>query len=113
MKTAYWARFFKEPDGKYSVDIPDLPGCLSYGPSVEEAYRRLVEEAIPEWLEDQAWPEAREADEVMALPTLVKVPPLLVRVSHNDVGGFSSNIFHHSVWADADVGDSWQQWGKH
>lgn len=100
MKTAYWARFFKEPDGKYSVDIPDLPGCLTYGPSVEEAYRRLVEEAIPLWLEDQVWPQAREADEIMALPlpSAAHVPaPLLVRVSHGDVGGFSSAF--PSPWA--------------
>ncbi len=109
MKTAYWARFFKEPDGKYSVDMPDLPGCLTFGPSVEEAYRRLVEEAIPLWLEDQAWPEAREADEIMALPRGEK-NPLLVRVSHSDVGGFSSSGFR-SVWS---VGlEAWPRWGKH
>lgn len=112
MKKAYWARFFKQPDGKYSVDMPDLPGCMSYGPSVEEAYRRLVEEEIPQWLEDQVWPEAHEADEVMAMPSLTKAAPLLVRVSHSDVGGFSSDAFH-SVWVDTDVDDSWQRWDKH
>ncbi len=109
MKTAYWARFFQEPDGKYSVDMPDLPGCLTSGPSVEEAYRRLVEEAIPLWLEDQAWPPAREADEIMALPRGEKAP-LLVRVSHGDVGGFSSSGFR-PVWS-ADV-ETWPRWGKH
>ncbi len=111
MKTSYWARFFKEPDGKYSVDIPDLPGCSSYGPSLEEAYRRLVEEAIPLWLEDQAWPAPSEADAVMALPCAKGAAPLLVRVSHNDVGGVSHGF--PSVWADADLDDGWQRWGKH
>jgi predicted RNase H-like HicB family nuclease len=109
MKTAYWARFFKEPDGKYAVDIPDLPGCGTFGPSVEEAYRRLVEEAIPLWLEDQTWPEAREADEIMALPReACLAAPLLVRVSHGDVGGFSSAGFH-SPWAEE--AESSRRWG--
>ncbi|UQZ87696.1 hypothetical protein C4J81_00060 [Deltaproteobacteria bacterium Smac51] len=112
MKTAYWARFFKQPDGKYSVDIPDLPGCLTSGPSVEEAYRHLVDEAIPLWLEDQPWPQAREADEILALPHEAREQsPLLVRVSCGDVCGFSSSGVW-SAWSDGGT-DSRRRWGGH
>jgi predicted RNase H-like HicB family nuclease len=111
MKTAYWARFFKESDGKYSVDIPDLPGCFTCGPSVEAAYRQLVDEAIPLWLEDQPWPPAREADDILALPPGEGPrPPLLVRVSSGDVGGLSSGPWSA---ARADGGEDGRRWGGH
>lgn len=32
-------------DGSYSAYVPDLPGCVSCGDSVDEA-RRLIEEAV-------------------------------------------------------------------
>jgi predicted RNase H-like HicB family nuclease len=36
-------------DGGYGVCIPDLPGCLSTGESIEEAIRN-IEEAKKEWI---------------------------------------------------------------
>ena len=97
MKNAYWARFFKEADGKYSVDVPDLPGCLTRGESVEETYGLLTRQAIPLWLEDQAWPEARCADEILGLPYAdMSVTPLLVRVSATDISGPAVNSW--SFW---------------
>jgi|GEM_PF-6091864 len=68
MKDAYWARFFQRSDGGYYADLPDLPGCATEGPSVEQVYTRLVNEAIPLWLEDQPWPPARGADQILAVP---------------------------------------------
>lgn len=35
----------KAADGSYSAYVPDLPGCVSCGDSIEEA-RRLIVEAI-------------------------------------------------------------------
>ena len=35
----------KAADGSYSAYVPDLPGCVACGDSVEEA-RRLIEEAV-------------------------------------------------------------------
>ena len=84
MKT-YWARFFKEADGAYSADVPDLPGCLTCGDSIEEAYRYLVDEAIPLWLEGQVLPEANAAEAVLAAPSYEGAPkPVLARVTVGD-----------------------------
>lgn len=68
MKDAYWARFFQKSESRYYADLPDLPGCATEGPSVEEVYHRLVNEAIPLWLEDQPWPSARGADQILTAP---------------------------------------------
>jgi len=87
-KNAYWARFFKKTEGGYFVDIPDMPGCATCGSNLEEAYKRLIGEAIPLWLEDQPWPAARTADDVMILPFDGQAQPsVLVRVTIDEVGG--------------------------
>lgn len=39
-----------EEDGRYSVSAPDLPGCLSWGSTREEAAEH-VREAIELWIE--------------------------------------------------------------
>ena len=81
MSAVYWARFFREPDGRYSVDVPDMPGCLTWGHTVDEAYRYLVEEAIPLWLGNEPWPTARGSEEILAAERLAELPePILVRV---------------------------------
>lgn len=43
--------FTKEPDGGYSVSVPDLPGCHSQGDTFEEASNN-IKEAIELYLED-------------------------------------------------------------
>ncbi|MDR1043858.1 MAG: type II toxin-antitoxin system HicB family antitoxin [Candidatus Adiutrix sp.] len=79
---AYWARFFEEADGSYSVDVPDMPGCLTYGDSFEDAYRYLVDEAMPLWLEGRDNPPASGPGAVLAAPAYDGAPrPLLVRVA--------------------------------
>ena len=81
MSVVYWARFFREPDGRYSVDVPDMPGCLTWGHTIDEAYRYLVGEAIPLWLGDEPLPPARGSEEVLAAERLDELPePILVRV---------------------------------
>jgi predicted RNase H-like HicB family nuclease len=81
MSVVYWARFFREPDGRYSVDVPDMPGCLTWGHTVDEAYRYLVEETIPLWLGNEPWPPARSPEEILAADRLKELPePILVRV---------------------------------
>ncbi len=35
----------KASDGSYSAYVPDLPGCVSCGDTIEEV-RRLIEEAV-------------------------------------------------------------------
>ncbi len=40
----------KEPEGGYTVVVPSLPGCITYGGTVEEAIR-MAKEAIKAYLE--------------------------------------------------------------
>jgi len=40
----------KEPEGGYTVIVPSLPGCITYGDAIEEAIRR-AKEAIELYIE--------------------------------------------------------------
>lgn len=40
----------REEDGRFSVSAPDLPGCLSWGATREEAIEN-IREAIELWIE--------------------------------------------------------------
>ncbi len=39
-----------EPEGGFTVLVPSLPGCISYGETVEEA-RAMIKEAIEGYIE--------------------------------------------------------------
>jgi len=38
-----------EPEGGYTVIVPSLPGCITYGESIEEA-KKMAEDAINAYL---------------------------------------------------------------
>ncbi len=40
----------KQPEGGYTVIVPSLPGCVTYGDSIEEAIK-MAREAIELYLE--------------------------------------------------------------
>lgn len=40
----------KEPEGGYTVIVPSLPGCVTYGDTIEEA-KKMAKEAIELYLE--------------------------------------------------------------
>lgn len=40
----------KEPEGGYTVIVPSLPGCVTYGDSIEEAIK-MAKEAIELYIE--------------------------------------------------------------
>ena len=40
----------KEPEGGYTVIVPSLPGCITYGETIEEAIQ-MAKEAIELYLE--------------------------------------------------------------
>ena len=88
MNTVYWARFFRGADDRWSADVPDMPGCLTWGHTIEEAYRYLLEEAIPCWLGSDPWPLPRGPEEALAAERQEgQSEPLLVGV---EVGGRSA-----------------------
>lgn len=37
------AIFIREPEGGYTVRIPSLPGCVTYGKSLEEAQKMAID----------------------------------------------------------------------
>ena len=81
MSIVYWARFFRQEDGGYSVDVPDMPGCLTEGDNFEEAYHYLTQEAIPCWLGQDPWPPARGLEGILAVERFEEdTEPVLVRV---------------------------------
>ena len=41
----------KEPEGSYTVLVPALPGCMTYGDTVEHAIQ-MAQEAIELYIED-------------------------------------------------------------
>ncbi len=40
----------KEPEGGYTVTVPSLPGCVTYGENIEEALK-MAREAIELYIE--------------------------------------------------------------
>ena len=38
-----------EPEGGYTISVPSLPGCISYGNTFEEAME-MIEDAMKGWL---------------------------------------------------------------
>jgi len=42
----------EEPEGGYTVTVPSLPGCVTYGEDLKEAYT-MAEEAILAYVESQ------------------------------------------------------------
>lgn len=49
MKLVYPACFYQEEDGGYSVEVPDLKGCITQGNSLEEAIQ-MAEDAALGWI---------------------------------------------------------------
>jgi antitoxin HicB len=39
-----------QPEGRFTVMVPDLPGCVSQGETLEEC-RLMIAEAIEGWIE--------------------------------------------------------------
>ncbi len=49
----YKIRLQKEPEGGYTVIVPALPGCISYGGNVDEAIK-MAKEAVELYIESLA-----------------------------------------------------------
>lgn len=45
--------FLPEPEGGFTVTVPVLPGCVTFGKNLNEA-KRMAQEAIELYLEDMA-----------------------------------------------------------
>lgn len=60
-----------EPEGGYTISVPSLPGCISYGSTFEEAIE-MIKDAMAGWLavareEGLSIPEQFEAIQLAAI----------------------------------------------
>ena len=70
----YSVIFQPEPEGGYTAIVPALPGCISYGKTVEKA-REMISEAISlylETLEEHNQPIPKESVSPLISSVLVK-----------------------------------------
>ncbi|MBC7105013.1 MAG: type II toxin-antitoxin system HicB family antitoxin [Firmicutes bacterium] len=51
LRLPYRVVFYPSPEGGYAVEIPDLPGCISQGETVQEALE-MIEDAKRCWIAD-------------------------------------------------------------
>lgn len=51
MQFTYKILMHKEPEGSYTVSVPALPGCMTYGETVEHAIQ-MAKEAIELYIEE-------------------------------------------------------------
>ena len=68
--------FLPEPEGGFTVTVPSLPGCVTFGKNINEA-KRMAQEAIELYLEDMAADgEVSPANTDAFLSMVAVVPPL-------------------------------------
>lgn len=51
MERVFRIKLTPETDGGYTVTVPSLPGCVTWGETIEEA-KKMATEAISLYLED-------------------------------------------------------------
>jgi antitoxin HicB len=51
MQLTYKILLHKEPEGRYTVTVPALPGCITYGENVDHAIE-MAREAIEIYIEE-------------------------------------------------------------
>ena len=55
-----------EPEGGYTISVPSLPGCISYGSTFEEAIE-MIKDAMEGWLlvaEEQGVPVPQQFEAI-------------------------------------------------
>jgi predicted RNase H-like HicB family nuclease len=50
VRTGIIFKLQSEPEGGYTISVPSLPGCISYGATFEEAIE-MIKDAMAGWLE--------------------------------------------------------------
>lgn len=78
MKLIYPANFYYEEDGGYSVEIPDLLGCVTQGDNLEEAME-MAQDAALGWILT-----AIEEEEEIPIPSQIE------QIKINEKEGFKT-----------------------
>ncbi|BCB95308.1 hypothetical protein JZK55_02300 [Dissulfurispira thermophila] len=61
-----------EPEGGYTVLVPSLPGCVTYGDTVEDAVK-MAEDAIAAYLESMKKHDEEIVDDSRTLESILNV----------------------------------------
>ena len=63
----------KEPEGQYTVTIPALPGCITYGDNVEHALE-MAKEAVELYIEELQERGEKIPDDSNTLEYSISIP---------------------------------------
>jgi len=77
----YTAVFQKEPEGGYTVFVPMLPGCVSYGKNLEEA-REMVNDAIKLYVESLSVHNEEIPTEENIFYSQININPSKINISY-------------------------------
>ncbi|MDP3726800.1 MAG: type II toxin-antitoxin system HicB family antitoxin [bacterium] len=77
----YTALFRKEPEGGYTVIVPLLPGCVTYGKNLTEA-KKMAEEAIAIYIESLKTHHEEIPTEEEVFYAQVNIPPSITKASY-------------------------------
>jgi len=77
----YTAVFQKEPEGGYTVFVPMLPGCVSYGRNLEEA-KKMINEAIGLYLESLSAHDEEIPTEENIFYSQININPSKLNISY-------------------------------
>jgi antitoxin HicB len=81
MTETYQVVLTREPDGRYSVVVPDVDGCFTYGATIEEAVAN-AKEAIEGMLEaTQQLGEQLPTPASIVVPVRVELPAPQIKVA--------------------------------
>lgn len=77
----YTVLFQKEPEGGYTVTVPMLPGCVSYGKDLQEA-RKMAEEVISLYVESLKAHREEVPTEDEVFYTRLNIDPSSIKTSY-------------------------------
>lgn len=91
----YTAVFRREPEGGYTVFVPLLPGCVSYGKDLEEA-KKMINEAIGLYLESLSDHKEEIPTEENTFYSQININPAKLHISYSAIlreSGIEKNEF--------------------
>ena len=93
MKLVYPAFFYEEDEGGYSVEFPDLKGCITQGETLEEAIE-MAEDAALGWILDEV-EEGKEIPKASNIEELTMNRKGFINLLLLDLGAYSEKYGNH------------------
>lgn len=99
LKLPYTIETKKESDGSYFIKVKELPGCMSVGESIEEAYA-MIEDAKADWIQSclddgRVIPEPEKDDtKAYSGKFMVRISPILHRELSDTAEEYGVSLNH-------------------